>query len=105
MLDWLAERLRESGYRYGCPIATTTLDIASESDVVQQACKEAYACWQASIADRLVVDGFGKRAATDAATVMLSAIEGALILCRAERDVRPLRVLARNVPSMIGSRR
>ena len=105
VLQWLSDQLASSNYRYGCPIATTTLEIASESDVVQEACAEAYKAWHAAIADRLVVDGFRKRPAEDAATLVLSAMEGALILCRAQRSVRPLKVLADNVRALLDSSR
>ena len=103
VLDWLADRLEDSGYRYGCPLATTTLEIASESDVVQQACRDAYAAWREVIADRLVADGLKRSRADDAATLVLSAMEGALILARAERTVRPIRVLAKHLPLIVGA--
>ena len=105
ILDWLSNQLATSNYRYGCPIATTTLEIASESDVVQQACAEAYAAWHAAIADRLIADGRKRRSADDAATLVLAAMEGALILCRAQCSVRPLKVLADNVSALLDSPR
>ena len=78
VLDWLADRLQQSDFRYGCPIATTTLEIASDSDVVQQACREAYAAWQGAIAARLQADGCSAKRASATATIVLSALEGAL---------------------------
>lgn len=105
VLEWLSDQLASSDYRYGCPIATTTLEIASESDVVQQACADAYATWHAAIADRLIADGLRKRLADDAATVVLAAMEGALILSRAQRSVRPLKVLSNNVAALLYSAR
>ncbi len=105
VLDWLADQLEDSDYRYGCPIATTTLELASESTVVQRACQEAYATWLAAIADRIMADGFKRSRADQLATLVLSAMEGALILSRAERNVRTLRVLAAHLPSIINAPR
>lgn len=105
ILDWLSNQLTTSNYRYGCPIATTTLEIASESDVVQAACAEAYAAWHAAIADRLIADGRKRRSADDAATLVLSAMEGALVLSRAQRSVRPLKVLSNSVAALLNSSR
>ncbi len=101
ILDWLSNQLTTSNYRYGCPIATTTLEIASQSDVVQEACAEAYTAWHKAIADRLIADGRKRRPAEDAATLVLAAIEGALILSRAQRSVRPMKVLSNNVATLL----
>ena len=104
MLEWLADQLERSGYRYGCPIATTTLEIASESDLIQRACADAYATWQAAIADRLIADGISKPAASSSAALVLASLEGALILCRARRDLYALRLLSKNVSSLLPRR-
>ena len=89
-INWLSTQLVESDFRYGCPIATTTLEMASESQTIQHACR-----------DGLTSHGIDHRTAKRLGTVMLSAIEGALILSRAQRDVTPLRQVAGAVADLL----
>jgi len=101
LVEWLATTLETSGYRYGCPIATTTLEIASDSPIIQEACRDSYAEWLDAIVDRLIADGSSRRAAVPRATLVLAALEGALVLSRAEHSTRPLRILSTSIAKLI----
>ena len=100
-INWLSTQLVESDFRYGCPIATTTLEMASESQTIQHACRDAYNSWLEALRDGLTSHGIDHRTAKRLGTVMLSAIEGALILSRAQRDVTPLRQVAGAVADLL----
>ena len=91
-LEILGQRLVESDFREGCPIATVALDVASESPQIRQACVEAYDGWERLIAEYLTRAGVPQPAAM--ATVILAAVEGALLLSRTRRDLTPLREVA-----------
>jgi TetR/AcrR family transcriptional repressor of lmrAB and yxaGH operons len=91
-LEVLGQRLVESDFREGCPIATVALDVASESPQIRQACAEAYEGWERLIAEYLTRAGVSRPEAM--ATVVLAAVEGALLLCRTRRDLTPLREVA-----------
>ena len=101
ILDWLTRALEQSNYRYGCPIATTTLEMTSESIVIQEACRDAYSGWQSAISTPLVSSGMVQEEADSLATTILSAVEGALILCRAERSTRPLTTIANHLTALL----
>jgi TetR/AcrR family transcriptional regulator, lmrAB and yxaGH operons repressor len=85
-----ARAMRESDWQQGCPIATVTLEAAALSEPIRQMCDAAFDEWRAIFAAELVAEGVDPDHAKSLATTMLSAIEGALILCRAARDVAPL---------------
>lgn len=88
LIDLLADRLEDSSWRKGCPVATIALDVASRNDTIQEACSAAYAAWERALRDRLVSYGCGN--ASEAATTVLELIEGALILARTHRSREPL---------------
>jgi TetR/AcrR family transcriptional repressor of lmrAB and yxaGH operons len=90
LLDILAEGLERSDYRDGCPIATVTLELASDSKALRVAATETFDSWLDALHQRLLVAGVSAPVAERRALLVLSAIEGALILARARRDLAPL---------------
>jgi TetR/AcrR family transcriptional repressor of lmrAB and yxaGH operons len=91
----LAGWMTKSGFRDGCPIATTLLESAPQSTDMATAGREAFAGWCAVIARALVRDGFGKAEAKRLSTLVVSSIEGALILARVEASAQPIEEVAR----------
>lgn len=89
LLDGLAGGLERSGYRDGCPIATVTLETASDSEEVRLTAARIFDSWLRALEERLIAAGLAPEAATARALLVLSAIEGALILARARRDLAP----------------
>ena len=90
----LAGWMAKSGFRDGCPIATTLLESAPQSKEMAAAGREAFAGWCAVIARALLRDGFGAVEARRLATLTVSSIEGALILARVESSARPIEDVA-----------
>lgn len=86
----LARNLSRSDFRDGCPVATVTLDAASESEPIQASCAACFAAWRDAIAGQLSQRGHERAEALELAVLLLSAFEGALIMARALRDVQPL---------------
>ncbi|SRR5579884_2642050 len=85
------ERLQTSDFQKGCPLATVALEMAATSDPLQVACRDTYHAWQERIAHSLIASyGWEPARASALALFVLSAIEGALLLCRVERSTRPL---------------
>ncbi|MFD1939906.1 TetR/AcrR family transcriptional regulator [Nonomuraea mangrovi] len=97
VLDWLGERLEESGWRKGCPVATVALEMAATSDPLQEVCSEVYTGWEAALRELL-----GDRPdADDLAVTILALVEGALLLARAHRDREPLRRVRRRIAVLL----
>ncbi|MFG2003354.1 TetR/AcrR family transcriptional regulator [Spirillospora sp. NPDC048911] len=90
VMDALADRMEEAGYTKGCPIATVALEVAATNDSLQKVCADAYTGWQRALADRLAADGRTPDEAGDLASSLLSLIEGALVLARAQRSRTPI---------------
>lgn len=90
LVDALASGLEASRYRDGCPIATVTLEAAGGSEPVRDTAAMVFDTWLAALQERLVRSGLAPAAARRRALLVLSAIEGALILARAQHDRGPL---------------
>ncbi len=87
----MAANLEASDFREGCPLATTALEIATDSEAIGKAAHEAFAAWEREIAHGLVRFGSGEKQAATAATAILSLLEGALLLARTYRSLQPMR--------------
>jgi TetR/AcrR family transcriptional repressor of lmrAB and yxaGH operons len=97
MFSGEARILRSSGFRNGCPIASVALDVASTTDKVRKPCADVFASWIDVLADGIAASGAAEELATDLATYILAALEGAIILSRTSRTVRPLEQTAQFV--------
>jgi TetR/AcrR family transcriptional repressor of lmrAB and yxaGH operons len=87
----MAADLEQSDFCNGCPIATTALETAAQSDVLAAAARRAFQSWEHEVARGLARFGAKPDDAAIAATAILSQIEGALLLARTYRSVEPLR--------------
>ncbi|WP_428263952.1 TetR/AcrR family transcriptional regulator [Haliangium sp.] len=99
----LAAEMERSEFRNGCPLATATLEAAADNDAVQEVSERHYRDWEQAIAARLRAHGVGETGAAEFARFCLAAIEGALLLARAYRDVSPLRDTARMLALSAGA--
>lgn len=87
--------LVDSDFRKGCPVSTVALELSGTDSPVNEACAQAYREWRHVVADFL-----GKCLATerakDLADVLFCLVEGALLVARTTRDLRPLDVAERH---------
>jgi AcrR family transcriptional regulator len=78
----------------GCPFAATVVD-AAENDDLRVHVDALFTQWHASVADVYARFGDPPSVADEESTVLLAAIEGALILARARRSTEPLDTVER----------
>jgi TetR/AcrR family transcriptional repressor of lmrAB and yxaGH operons len=86
----LAGWMSASGFRDGCPIATTLLETAPQSEAVRSAGAAALAAWAAVVADSLRAHGVAPARARRVASTVIAALEGALLQARVAVDAKPL---------------
>jgi TetR/AcrR family transcriptional regulator, lmrAB and yxaGH operons repressor len=87
----MASDLEKSDFKEGCPIATTALETAAQSEVLGAATRNAFQKWELEIKRALFRLGMPAGDADLAATMVLSQLEGALLLARTYRSLEPLR--------------
>jgi TetR/AcrR family transcriptional regulator, lmrAB and yxaGH operons repressor len=90
MVRGMASDLEKSDYREGCPIATTALETAAQSEVLGAATRNAFQKWELEIKRGLFRFGMPAGDADLAATMVLSQLEGALLLARTYRSLAPM---------------
>ena len=86
----MASDLERSDYKEGCPIATTALETAAQSDVLGAATRNAFQKWELEIKRGLERFGMKTEDADLVATTVLSQLEGALLLARTYRSLEPM---------------
>lgn len=76
--------------RDGCPIEPIATEAVHSSSEARTAAARVFAGWSDAVAERLRRDGWPDAAAADTALVVVSIIEGALMLSRTAGDSRAL---------------
>jgi TetR/AcrR family transcriptional repressor of lmrAB and yxaGH operons len=81
-----------SGGASGCVVAGVSLDSGADDggESLISVARETFRSWVDVLAGQLAEAGVPARQASSIAVATLAAMEGALILCRAEGDVGPL---------------
>ena len=102
--QWIDE-FRRIGFDGGCPIAAATVDGAATSDATAAASAAAFADWRRPIVVALKQMGVPAPRAKSFATLMVSALEGALLIARSERDVAPIRAVVRELSPVLDAGR
>jgi len=86
------------GYAGGCPVAAATVDCA---DSAREAAVGAFATWTGAVADALIGMGVPAARSTPLATLMISTIEGALLIARAEQSTHALDTAVRELGPLL----
>jgi hypothetical protein len=101
-------QLVDSDYRAGCPVVAVTVEAGDphqpdpQRTVIEHA-SAAFARWADLIARRLEQDGVTPARAEELAMLVLTAFEGAIIVARAGRDVKPLDLVHRQLRALLES--
>jgi TetR/AcrR family transcriptional repressor of lmrAB and yxaGH operons len=94
--------LRASDFEAGCPVASAALE-GSHEPTARDIAGEVFADWQEVITQALRRRGVTVARARSIATLLLASIEGAIILCRSQRSLRPLERVSDELELVIAS--
>jgi TetR/AcrR family transcriptional repressor of lmrAB and yxaGH operons len=100
-----SNEMEASEFRHGCPIATVALEAAHVSPKLRDVCAAVFRDWEDLLVHRLERDGFAKAEARKDAVVILSLLEGAMILCRARQTTAPLRDVAEHLAASLAAKK
>ena len=95
VFEGAAETLSATDFQDACPIAAIALDVASTDEVLRRATAEVFEEWTVALGERL-----GSR---DQALAVIAALEGAFVLCRAQRSVEPMRAAGRMAAAYVAA--
>ncbi|MEV7684298.1 TetR/AcrR family transcriptional regulator [Streptomyces bungoensis] len=98
--QWTDE-YRRDGFAAGCPVAAATVECAAAGASTREAAAAAFATWRGPVAEALTGMGVPASRADALATLMISTLEGAILMARAEQDVRPLTTAVRELGPLL----
>lgn len=83
------ERLVASDYRAVCPVGAVAMEAWQEEEL-REATAAIFGEWRSIMRTQMVEKGADPQHAADVADLAIAAVEGALLMCRIDRDVAPL---------------
>lgn len=95
--DFYINEMGKGNFTRGCPIATITLEAAATNDPIQRSCKDAFMKLGSIFEHHLLEYGADPTKSQKMAIVALASIEGALILCKAQRSTEAMVVVRDNL--------
>jgi len=84
------DRLVESDFRAGCPIVAVAVETNDEAPQLARSAAEVFARWREALAGLFLRNGVAEGRSRRLAAFVIAAVEGAVIMCRAERSTAPL---------------
>ena len=100
-IDLWRQTVIDSDATAGCVVAGVALDTTPEAAGLMGLVRSAFRTWLDLIAEQLHATGMPVRRARSVAIAALAGMEGAMILCRAERSVEPLEVVAAELKRLV----
>jgi len=95
------EELIASGFRSGCPLVAVAIESREDGPGLQDAAGAAFERWAALLARSFTEGGVAEARARELSVMTLAAVEGALVLCRAQRDAAPLDSVHRQLRALL----
>jgi len=103
-IDLWRRVVETSGATSGCVVAGVAVDTMAGTEAMEPV-RSTFRAWVALLAEQLERTGIPKERAAAIATTTLAGMEGALILCRAEGNVKPLDAVARELMRLLPAER
>jgi AcrR family transcriptional regulator len=93
--------LVETDYADACPIETVALEVSSTNETLRQACADVFESWIRAGTEEHEGAGVSRTTARELTILFVSALEGAFVLCRAQRNTEALEVAAKYVSAAV----
>jgi AcrR family transcriptional regulator len=87
-----AEVLKATDYADACPIETVALEVSSTNETLREACAAVFESWIVAGSSWHGDAGLRPAKARELTVLFISALEGAFVLCRAQRNTEALEV-------------
>ncbi len=82
--------LESSDFRAGCPVVAVAIETHDETPELRATVADTFAAWKSTLARLLCHNGIPPARAQRLATLTVAAIEGAVVICRAQRSTQAL---------------
>ncbi|ORV97461.1 TetR/AcrR family transcriptional regulator [Mycobacterium kyorinense] len=96
--------LTDSDFGAGCPVVAAAIGSADEEPSLTTEAGQILGRWCTALTRAFVADGFLESDAASLAVTSISALEGAVVLCRSTRSTGPLREVHNQLEFLIKAR-
>ena len=103
-VDFWEALLIECDFSAGCPVVAAAIASADDEPELSTEAGAILARWCTALTQAFVADGFTESDAASLAVMSIAALEGAIVLCRSTRSVRPLRQVGDQLEFLIKAR-
>lgn len=95
LVSGFRKQLADTDFRAGCPVVAVAVESGGRAEVapVIDRAAAAFTRWNDLIVDRLIGDGAAPDRAEELAMLVLAAVEGAIVVARTTRDLKPLELV------------
>jgi AcrR family transcriptional regulator len=101
LVDRPRKRLVRTGYEMSCPLVGMIAGGDADSPELETAIREAFGTWTTAIERELGEKGFPPEKAGRLASLLVSSIEGAIVVARAKQSPQPLVDVSRSIPALV----
>jgi TetR/AcrR family transcriptional repressor of lmrAB and yxaGH operons len=101
LVDRPRKRLVRTGYEMSCPLVGMIAGGDVDSPELETAIREAFDIWTAAVARELGKKGFPPAKAEQLASLLVTGIEGAVMVARAKRSQQPFADLSKLIPTLV----
>jgi AcrR family transcriptional regulator len=106
LIDKYRRQLLDSDFRAGCPVVAVSVEAGEEHDgermaPVAERAAAVFDRWTELITARFIADGIPRQRAGELSVLATSALEGAIVLARVRRDLKPLDVVHRQLRALL----
>ncbi|MFF4017885.1 TetR/AcrR family transcriptional regulator [Streptomyces sp. NPDC001843] len=93
----------ESDFHAGCPVLAVAIEEPPADGIppALAAAAEVFGQWESLLAESLRTHGAGAEQAEQLATLVVAAVEGTVVMCRAKRSTQPLDRTAEQLQALI----
>ncbi|MFI0776649.1 TetR/AcrR family transcriptional regulator [Streptomyces sp. NPDC021212] len=95
------DRLVESGFRAGCPIVAVAVETNDDAPQLARSAAAVFARWQEALAALFVRHGLTEERGRRLGAFIVAAVEGAVIMCRAEQSTAPIEAAAAEIHDLL----
>lgn len=102
LASWRSTLLR-SDFRIGCPVMAAAVEepIDEIAEGALEAAAQVFAAWEEKLIASLQAQGCDQDRAVQLATLVIASVEGAIVLCRAQRSIAPFDRVATQLAQIV----
>ena len=95
-----AKMVKEREFNASCPIAAIAAECGAQAPALRAAVTKQFDAWQDEVARAAGLRGFSEKAATEFGSALITAMEGAFLVSKAQRSVAPHQNAAKAVKAL-----